>query len=167
MTEVGTLPVREQVARALREGGRARATITSRSSGKHLTIRVACKRRGPDGRFISRARTDGRVGIELADAVFVDGGDYAFGGWVGTLYLDSGEWRSPKQWDDPRGPHYLWAAQALIQWALTGSERFAEQAEVALAEECSVCGKTLTDPVSIERGVGPECLGKITGSQHV
>jgi hypothetical protein len=25
---------------------------------------------------------------------------------------------------------------------------------------CSICAKELTDPVSLERGIGPECLGK-------
>lgn len=161
------VPIRERVARALEEGGRARVTVTSKSSGKHLTIRIAAKRRGEDGRFVSRARKDGRVGIGEADAVFVDGGDRAFSGWVSTLYLDSGEWRDPKVDEDERAPLYRWAAHRVFAWATKGDAAFDEQATVQLADECSVCGKALTDPESIADGIGPECKGKLTASTHV
>ena len=26
---------------------------------------------------------------------------------------------------------------------------------------CAICGRGLTDPISLERGIGPECYGKI------
>jgi hypothetical protein len=35
------------------------------------------------------------------------------------------------------------------------------------ASRCGRCFRTLTDPVSIDRGIGPECFGRDTGSQHV
>lgn len=155
----------EQVAHALRVGGRARVTVTSRQTGRHLTVRLACKAKGDDGRWISRARLAGRVGFDDADALFVDGGDAAFAEWVGTLYTKSGTWYTPKVWADPRGEWYFWAAKAVVAWAL-GSAPL-EQATVALAEECSVCGRALTDPESIQRGIGPECFGKRTEASHV
>lgn len=31
---------------------------------------------------------------------------------------------------------------------------------------CRICGKLLTDPVSVERGIGPECAGKYKRSEH-
>ena len=31
---------------------------------------------------------------------------------------------------------------------------------------CRICGKSLSDPVSIERGIGPECAGKYKRSEH-
>jgi hypothetical protein len=159
--------VQQRVADALRIGGRARVTVTSKATGKHLTVRLACKKKGEDGRWISRARKDGRVGIDDAKAVFVDGGDAAFAGWVATLYTGSGVWYTPDSWEDSRGEHYAWAARKVITWALSGDAAFDEVAEVELAEECSVCGRGLTDPESITRGVGPECYGAATGSQHV
>lgn len=36
---------------------------------------------------------------------------------------------------------------------------------VHVEERCSCCGRELTDPVSIERGIGPECYRKATGSK--
>jgi hypothetical protein len=35
------------------------------------------------------------------------------------------------------------------------------------ASRCGRCFRTLTDPVSIDRGIGPECFGRDTGSQHI
>jgi hypothetical protein len=160
------VPIKEQVADALRSGGRARVTVTSKATGRHLTVRLACKMKGDDGRWVSRARLAGRVGIDDADAVFADGGDDAFAGWVATLYTGSGSWFTPKVWDDPRGEQYFWVAQRVVAWALGGFD-LEEQADVALAEECSVCGRGLTDPESIARGIGPECFGRRTESSHV
>jgi hypothetical protein len=175
MSAQQTLPVasaQDQVAEALRSGGRARVTVTSRSTGKHLTVRLACKTKGEDGRWISRARIVGRVGIDEAQAVFADGGDDAFAGWVGTMYLDkgytnTGRWFTPQAWDDPRGEWYFWAAKNVISWAMGTNPTLEEQASVVLADECSVCGRPLKDPESIARGIGPECFGKRTESTHV
>lgn len=36
---------------------------------------------------------------------------------------------------------------------------------VHVEERCSCCARELTDPVSIERGIGPECYRKATGSK--
>lgn len=161
-----TLTSRERVARALRDGGRARVTVKSRASGKHLTVRLACKKRGADGRLISRARKEGRVGFADADVMFADAADAACGDLAAYLNCQTGEWHD-REMDDPRGPHYTWAARHVLAWALDGDPLFEKQAEVALASECCVCGKQLTTPTSIERGIGPECFGKATSDQHV
>jgi hypothetical protein len=39
-------------------------------------------------------------------------------------------------------------------------------AEIKIASFCGRCGRPLSDPVSIDRGIGPECYGRGTGSQH-
>jgi hypothetical protein len=42
------------------------------------------------------------------------------------------------------------------------------QAAGRLWGHCCICGKELTDPISLERGIGPECLGhKIDGIKHL
>jgi len=157
---------RKAVADALRIGGRARVSVKSLATGQHLTVRLACKRRGEDGKFISRARKVGRVGFDECDALFVDG-DAAFDGWIATWYADEGEWRQPKSYVDPRGAHYAWAAKAVVAWALDGAVGLEEQAEIRLANECCICGHKLEHPESVDRGIGPECLGKLTAGQHV
>ena len=156
-------PVRSQVRQALEDGGRVRVTVTSKATGRHLTVRLACKVKGEDGRWISRARLDGRVGYSECDAVFADGGDQVFGGWIATYYPGSSRWFVPPHPDAPLG--YEWSAKQVIAWALGGGQ-LEDVAEVAVASECSYCGKGLTDPQSIERGIGPECYGRHTKSRH-
>jgi hypothetical protein len=162
---------REKVAEALKLGGRARVTVTSKASGQHLTILLTAKKRDEEGRFISRTRIAGRVGIEEADVLFADAADAAWGGYVARFDFETGEWRWPKSYDDERGPHYLWAAKAIMQVVVSDDEtvgaRFDNQCDVALASECCVCAKALTDPESIERGIGPECANRATKSKHV
>lgn len=167
------LPVRDRVARALRDGGRARVTVTSRATGRHLTVKFAAKAKGEDGRYISRARKAGRVGIEQADTVFVDVGDDAVlaSDYVGCYFPGSEIWSFPDTQDE-RLPSYQWAARRVLEWALSPADsprvtRFDADAEAALAAECHRCGRPLTDPISLRRGVGPECAGKATASEHV
>ena len=157
---------RTRVRAALLDGGRARVTVTSKATGRHLSVLLACKTKGMDDRFISRARLIGRVGYEDAVAVFCDADDTAVEGWVGTLWRDSDYWSEPKNSDDPRARHYSWAARRVIRWAMHGDVEFDEMAEVELASECSHCGRVLRDPESIARGIGPECYGRSTGSEH-
>lgn len=83
-------------------------------------------------------------------------------GKIGSLNLGSGEWRTAKGADPAR----MWAAQHAFAWAM-GKFALEDLAEVFMALSCSYCGKRLTDPVSVERGVGPECWGKHTGSKSV
>jgi hypothetical protein len=47
-------------------------------------------------------------------------------------------------------------------WRLHGQVRAAERIEQGLADagRCKRCGCELTDPVSLEHGVGPECVKK-------
>ena len=171
MTVAAPVAPREKVAEALRVGGRARVTVTSKASGKHLTVLLSCKKRDGDGRFISRARRAGRVGLADADILFADSGDFAFDGYIARFEPATGEWRQPRSYTDPRGTDYLWAARAIMRVVVSDDEavlaKFDEQAEVALASECCVCGKALTDPESIERGIGPECASRATKSEHV
>lgn len=148
--------------RALDHGGRAVVTVRSKSTGKHVTIRLVAKKKNPDGRgYVSRATIEGRVGLAEADVVFVD--DPTMGwpdGQVGSLTPSTGEWKPAKDAD----PNRVWAVQYALRWAL-GSYDLDRFAEVFLELSCCYCGKPLTDPVSIDRGIGPDCYGRHTGSR--
>lgn len=56
---------------------------------------------------------------------------------------------------------FAWIGEAGLPTPSNGS------VEVVEESTCGHCGKALTDPVSIERGVGPTCLGKSTGTQTI
>jgi hypothetical protein len=157
----------EDVARALRTGGRAAVTLRSKESGMHVSIVLSVRQAKPGGGFVSRGTKAGRVGIEAAAAVpksVIEARDPSVeypDNYVGRLYLTEGEWRSGRDADSIRA----WAAEKTLLFALSGYDLLAK-AEVFLATECSYCGKGLRDPESIERGVGPECFGKRTKSKR-
>lgn len=150
------------VKRALEIGGRATLSVRSRKSGDHVTVQFAAKKREEGGRgFVSRATIEGRVGIRDADVVFVDDPTLMWpDGKIATFLPSTGEWKPAKGVDPAR----LWAAQRVFAWA-RGAYDLEEKAEVFIELTCCFCGKPLTDPVSIERGIGPDCYGRHTGSR--
>ena len=120
------------------------------------------KKKEADGRgYVSRATIEGRVGLKEANVIFVDDPTLEWpDGKVGAFYLDTGEWKPTKDGDPAR----IWAATKAFAWA-HGSFDLDESAEVFMELSCSFCGKPLTDPVSVERGIGPDCFGRYTGSK--
>lgn len=152
----------ERLKAALENGGRAVVSVRSKKTGAHVTLCFVAKKKEADGRgFVSRATIEGRVGLKEASVVFVDDPTLEWpDGKVGGFYLDTGEWKPAKGADPAR----VWAASKAFAWA-HGSFDLAEQAEVFIELSCCYCGKPLTDPVSIERGIGPECYGRHTGSK--
>jgi hypothetical protein len=72
---------------------------------------------------------------------------------------------------DERGhrPLIRYAAHAALQYAWTGEvpQPGNGTVEAVEAARCGRCGAQLTDRESIERGLGPECYGKRTGSASI
>lgn len=64
---------------------------------------------------------------------------------------------------DPWGPKKLQEALQCTVWAWNDSEGNVDAFYRALGSSgrCAICGATLTDPVSMGRGIGPECIKKI------
>jgi hypothetical protein len=152
----------ERFLEALKAGGRAVITVRSKKTGAHVTLCYVAKKKEVDGRgYVSRATIAGRVGLDDADVIFVDDPTLDWeDGKVGTFVLGTGEWKPAKGADPAR----LWGASKAFAWA-HGSFDLDAKAEVFIELSCSFCGKPLTDPVSIERGVGPDCWGRHTGSK--
>jgi len=137
--------------------GDVRVTVTSKDSGQHITIRFKAfaKNEGPGKRWI-------RVPLEEASHVFVEVPN-ASGEWsdkVGTFYPKSGRWYNANTATFPR----MWAAEHAARW-LSGMPT-SSKATFLEESRCGKCARELTDPVSIERGLGPHCYGEETGSQH-
>lgn len=157
------LATADAIREALMSGGRAVVSVRSKKSGEHVTLTFACKARKSGGQgWLSRATGAGRVGFEAADCVEVrdDALEYP-DNYVGRFYTGANaSWRAGKGAD----PKRAWTGEKVIAFAL-GGYPLDHQADVYLATRCCFCGKRLTDPVSVERGVGPECYGKHTGSK--
>lgn len=138
----------------LEQGGRAVVTVRSKRTGEHVGVVLVVKARKPDGKgFLGRNSKAGRVG--LADGHVVFANDPAMS-WpddaIGSFMLDTGEWR-PRPGADPKR---VWAADHLLRAALADYD-IGRHADLFIATRCSVCGKGLEHPESVEDGRGPEC----------
>lgn len=150
----------EMIAAALLEGGRAQITVRSLKTGEHIKLSFACKKKGADGRYISRASQAGRVGYLDADKIDVTDPDLD---WPETK-VGAHVRGTQRFYADTRDAARAWTARALLEYAFENGN-LGEKAEIMLATRCCYCGRKLQDPISIARGVGPECFGKATGSK--
>ena len=149
-------------------GGDVRITVEDSNVDGHITIRFKAifdnRCAGADN---LRPRPEVkrnwlRVPYDEATHVFVEvpnaGGDYP--DKVGTFYPNTGKWFSDKQADMER----IGAAAIAANW-INGAE-LTPGIDCHPEANCGVCGKVLTDPESIERGIGPECYKEHTSSHH-
>jgi len=148
----------EQIAppsAALRAGrmllaGGIEATATL-DSGRHVTVSIRTRKRSGRGwTNAALGEQDSRTNISI------------LGSRVGWLNVDAdGRVLLTLR---TRRDDAVDAVRAVLGYAAgnpTGSIRVQE------ASRCGRCFRTLTDPVSIDRGIGPECFGRDTGSQHI
>lgn len=150
---------RERLMNALRNGGRATVTVKSNRTGKHVTVQLAVKKKRPDGQrgYYPRNQILGRVGLAEGHTVFAD--DVSMAGGVGEslgkINIQTDLWTVAQN----ANPARAWAAEHVYRFA-TGQYDFGDQAELWMETKCSVCGHNLTDPKSVELGIGPECRKK-------
>lgn len=130
-------------------GGNARFTLRSKKTGNHISFRIK-KAKDGDAYFISAAKQ--------ADE---GAGGFNYAGW-----MKSGD---TKVRVSAKSNATLAGARAALDWTLrnTKSGDLPEQLEVWHEGKCCRCGRKLTDPVSVERGIGPECYGKMTKSKVI
>jgi hypothetical protein len=138
-----------RAGRMLLAGGiEATATL---DDGRHVTVQIRTRKRSGRGwTNAALGEQDSRTSISV------------LGSKVGWLNVDAdGRVLLTLR---TRREEYLVAINALLNYAAgnpTGSVRVQE------ASRCGRCFLPLTDPVSIDRGIGPDCFGRDTGSQHV
>lgn len=139
-----------RLARML-EQGRLTVTVKSLKTGEHISLKFAAK-----------AKVDGSwKSVPFVDAshVFVNkASDWTYR--VGTYRPDVAVF-SPANHVDAA---FVFAATQVLDAAFGTPTH--PLAEITESDNCGRCSRQLTDPESIARGIGPECLGKITGSKH-
>lgn len=133
--------------------GRLTVTFTSATTGEHITIK-AKSRKVVDGNWVASNLEDAKV-------IFFSVPN-AGGGWddkVGKFTYGKGFVAEPGA-----DPARVFCAKQLVVFAegreLPSGLRAQEE------DRCGKCGRALTDPISIARGIGPECYGSDTGSKH-
>jgi hypothetical protein len=144
--------------------GDVRVTVTAprNKGGEHITIRFKALRDNRDG----EGRNWLRVPLNEATHVFMEIPNTT-GEWadkVGVFYPRTGKFFS----DDKADPERVTAAILAARWLNEGDLRKEKIGGYRLQEEshCGVCGLRLTDPESIDLGIGPECNKRQTNSQH-
>lgn len=137
-------PIEPSFRRAFAESGQAIFTIVSKKSGNRFTYRMRGLEQPP--KPLTQFFVDVLTGPENSN-------DYTFIGTVFTIGAAPGFYPSRKSRissDAPSVRGFKWC------WANLDSEDF----ELWHAGACGRCGRQLTDPESIERGLGPVCAEK-------
>lgn len=142
--------------------GDVRVTVTDRDGGDHITIRFKAIQDNREG----EGRNWLRVPLNEATHVFIEVPN-ASGDWpdkIGVFYPRTGKFFE----DTNADPKRIQSAIIAALWLNEGEERRTRVGAYRLQEEsyCGVCGRVLTDPESIDRGIGPECFGRQTDSHH-
>jgi len=122
-------------------GGAARFTLVSKKTGTRYTYRMK-KSDGERPVYFAQLLTGPD---NTADYEYIGFGKY---GQSGLIAGRKG---------NPNHPAYR-----ALDWALhkMGGGEMPEQLEFWHEGRCARCAKVLTDPASIERGLGPECASK-------
>lgn len=129
--------------------GRLKATITN-ADGTHLTVAFKNWKRGDRRR---------NVPIYEADRIYVQvPNQTGWGDKIGNVDLSTGLFRPEPSAD----PERITAALRILAAAL-GKD---VPERIQHPGTCMICGRELTDPESIDRGIGPDCYGSATGSEH-
>lgn len=138
-----------RAGRMLLAGG-IEATVTL-ADGRHATVSIRTRKRSGRGwTNAALGEQDSRTNVSILGQRI---------GWV-TVDADGRVLLTLRT----RRQEYVTAVTAVFEYAAglpTPGERVQE------ASRCGRCFRTLTDPVSIDRGIGPECYGRDTGSQHI
>ena len=146
-------------------------TPVARMSALLRTGRAVVTIRNPDGlhlvyRLRVREAWTGRDGIERPGTGYWmdvrEGGEWTSVGIAG----DDATIRPTSRSTSSRAVQY---GAALTLRALRAGRTTIEERgrlyTLFVEDRCGRCGRELTDPVSIQRGLGPECYGKSTGSK--
>lgn len=144
-----------QLGRLLTQGGFAEVTVRSLETGNYVCLTFSAKKRGEHGGLMPRNTLAGRVGLNDADVVFID----RQRDMMSSFSPRTGEVRHTRA----STAATRWTVEKLLSW-ITGGYPLDQQAQVLVATRCARCGRKLRDPISLERGMGPECYGRPTGS---
>jgi hypothetical protein len=136
--------------------GRLTATVVSAKTGQHITVKIACKTRSPEGEWLDS-------GFLLATHCFVSvpRPDDFRGDKIGVYYPQ----KSTLWADRFADPARIFALKQVFLYA-SGLPTHPQVESVLEELNCGVCERPLTDPISVERGIGPTCFGQDTGSSH-
>ena len=147
--EVIPVPTQHNRAGRMLAAGSLEATVVL-MDGRHVTVTVRTRTRSGRG-WTNAALGEGRTKVSI------------LGNAAAKV---TGTADAPRITYYTRREEYRKAIEAVFSYAAGDMLPVGVQS-VREASRCGRCFRTLTDPVSIDRGIGPECYGRSTGSRHV
>ena len=132
--------------------GNARLTLVSKKTGARFTYRVSKPKRENGASSVSHF-----VGVL---SVPENGADYSYLGLYRDGMFEFGR-KSPIPIGAPSGRAYSYFAKVLRRAEHDPEYTWPAELEVWHEGRCGRCGRTLTVPESIARGIGPECAGRM------
>ena len=124
------------------------ATVTSKRSRQHVTLRLRCRRK--EGECWTQ------VGFDQATHVIVEDFD---GERIATYSPQNGV----LVYGERAAIAARWSVAALLRYLAGEFPNFKELAELDSADACGRCGGTLTDPTDIVRGSCAACRVELSG----
>lgn len=154
---VATPTADNRAGRMLLAGG-IEATVTM-PNGEHVTVKIRTRARTQRG---WRNASPGEQGVGSIARTNIE----ILGRKVGWVNVTESGWVVSFR---TRNVAFKDAVRVLFQHAANRRDELGGMGgyRVQEATRCGRCMLPLTDPVSIDRGIGPDCLGRDTGSQHV
>lgn len=115
---------------------------------------------------------NGRDGGRMISVEIAGTGSYESGERPAVaFYLDIANLKIKGSRTAISNPLLRYAAEAAVAYAWLGEVGMPQPTNgrvvVVESENCGHCGLPLSDPVSIERGIGPTCLGRATGTKTI
>lgn len=143
--------------------GRLVATLRSKLTDQHITIQLKASAKHDRWQTVPYSEAT-HVFIDVP-ATSIDGG---YNDKVGTLYPPHTlrSYRGQFLADRNADPTRIWAAKQVLLIACGLVPIETDQYEVLQSSFCWRCGKELTQPDSIERGMGPTCAQAVYRSAH-
>ena len=129
-----------KAAKLFVEGGKAIFTVVSKKTGTRFTYRV-------------KKSDDGMVSFCSVRT----GSNYTYVGYSKTHFPGDGLKWSAKSKFTPASQEFMGLAFTL---SMLSQGYIHPQMEFWHEGKCGCCGRPLTDPVSIERGIGPDCWSR-------
>lgn len=126
-------------------------TITRRETGEHRTFRIRTQKEDAD--FAAGERV---VSLLTGPDNTRDFDGFGFVNEAGTQI---NVWRSKRGEDGGKHSAFEYYAAMLVDLA-NGGKRWGANYDFLESRSCVRCNRKLTDPISIEMGIGPTCRGR-------
>lgn len=139
-------------------GGKVRITARDLETGSVIPVQFECKLKGGYGKNYAQ------VPLSEASHVFISEGGYGTPR-IGTYYPPRPGYAEGRFFPaDDADQRHINAALAIMGY-VSGQGDYADRYEFVGESRCGLCFRDLKDPVSVKRGIGPECIGKPTGTK--